>query len=453
MYPPDMTNDPTVDPSLKSWVDSANDPAGDFPIQNLPYCVFHDPEWDQSHLGVRIGDRIFSLTDALEHELLDGLRLDDDRREALMAACDVGAAELLGELSLPQRAALRSRISSLLAHGSASRATIETNCLRAVKDVSFELPVTLHNYTDFYASIHHASTVGSMFRPDNPLLPNYKWVPIGYHGRASTVDVERGSIIRPKGQMKADDAPTPTFGPCTMLDYELEVGCFIGRRNAQGEPIAMSAAADHILGYCLVNDWSARDIQKWEYQPLGPFLAKNFATTISPYIVTPEALAPFACAPSPRASGDPEPLEYLRDERDRLSGSFDVELEVLLQSAEMAKRGISPVTLSKSRAFRDLYWTFAQMIAHHSSNGCTLEAGDLIASGTVSGIGQHERGCMLELTWDASTRSRTAIDLPTGEKRRFLADGDTVILRGRCSKPGFTSIGFGECRGTIAPST
>lgn len=267
MYPPDMTNDPTVDPSLKSWVDSANDPAGDFPIQNLPYCVFHDPEWDQSHLGVRIGDCIFSLTDALEHELLDGLRLDDDRREALMAACDVGAAELLGELSIPQRAALRSRISSLLAHGSASRATIETNCLRAVKGVSFELPVTLHNYTDFYASIHHASTVGSMFRPDNPLLPNYKWVPIGYHGRASTVDVERGSIIRPKGQMKADDAPTPSFGPCTMLDYELEVGCFIGRRNAQGEPIAMSAAADHILGYCLVNDWSARDIQNGSINP------------------------------------------------------------------------------------------------------------------------------------------------------------------------------------------
>lgn len=451
-YPPFMATDPTVDHKLRSWVDSANDPTGDFPIQNLPYCVFIDTEWGEPNLGVRIGDRVLSLTDAMENELLDGLMLGDDAREALMAACDVGAAELIGALSSEQRAALRARISSLLVHGSEHRKLIESGCSRAVSDVSFDLPVTLHNYTDFYASIHHASTVGSMFRPDNPLLPNYKWVPIGYHGRGGTVDVERGPIIRPKGQTKADDAAAPSFGPSAMLDYELEVGCFIGRGTEQGDSIPMSDARDHILGYCLVNDWSARDIQKWEYQPLGPFLAKNFATTVSPYIVTPEAIAPFACASAPRTPGDPEPLEYLRDERDRRSGSFDIELEVLLQSAEMAKKKLAPISLSKSRAFRELYWTFAQMIAHHSSNGCSMQAGDLIASGTVSGQGAHERGCLLELTWDSATRSRTSIELPTGEKRRFLADGDTIIMRGRCEKQGFASIGFGECRGTIAPS-
>ncbi|MFZ4575813.1 MAG: fumarylacetoacetase [Phycisphaerales bacterium] len=445
-----MPHDPTTAADLRSWVESANDPRGDFPIQNLPYCVFHADDGSESHLAVRIGDRLLSLTEANHAGLLENLGFGPDAAEGLQAACEFAAGEFLGSLSPEDRSQLRARVSQLLAAGSEHRPSLEDGCMFDAGGVGYELPVTVSNYTDFYASIHHASTVGSMFRPDNPLLPNYKWVPIGYHGRASTVDVARSPIKRPKGQTKADDAAAPTFGPCAMLDYELEVGCVIASENRQGEPISIADARKHVLGYCLVNDWSARDLQKWEYQPLGPFLAKNFATTISPYIVTPDAVEPFRCAPSPRPAGDPAPLGYLADDEDQRRGSFDLELEVLLCSAEMSKRGMAPVVLSKSRAFRELYWTFSQMIAHHTSNGCSLHAGDLLACGTVSGQEPGTRGCLLELTWDGAGKPRKPIVLPSGEKRTFLADGDTVIMRGRCVREGAVSIGFGECAGTIA---
>jgi fumarylacetoacetase len=319
---------------------------------------------------------------------------------------------------------------------------------------------SVHNYTDFYASIHHAATVGSMFRPDNPLLPNYRHVPIGYHGRASSIVVSGTEVRRSRGQIPPpDDKPGqgPTFGPCRMLDYELEVGAFVGPGNNLGEPVPIGRAEDHIFGLCLVNDWSARDIQKWEYQPLGPFLAKNFATTISPYVVALEALEPFRCPAYRRPAGDPRPLDYLYDEQDQARGGFDITLEVWLRSAEMERRGMSPVRLSRSNAFREMYWTFAQMLAHHTSNGCNLQPGDLLASGTVSGTGPAERGCLLELTWqgrgpDAKPLPRKPIELPTGEKRVFLEDGDEVIFKGYCERDGFRRIGFGECRGKIVPA-
>lgn len=442
--------DPTLAPGLRSWVESANDPTGEFPIQNLPFCVFHEDGAHESHLGVRIGDRLLSVTEANHAGLLEGLGFEEEAWEGLQAACEIAAADLLSSLTPRDRSALRARLSAILAAGSESRGVLEDGCIFAANGVEFELPVTVSNYTDFYASIHHANTVGSMFRPDNPLLPNYKWVPIGYHGRASTVDIARTPIKRPKGQTKADDAAAPSFGPCSMLDYELEVGCVIGTENNQGDPIPVGEAHKHVLGYCLVNDWSARDMQKWEYQPLGPFLAKNFATTVSPYLVTPDALEPFRCAAFARPEGDPQPLPYLLDEADQRRGAIDIELEVLLSSADMVKRGMAPVSISKSKAFRELYWTFAQLIAHHTSNGCSLRSGDLLASGTVSGQDASTRGCLLELTWDGPGKPRKPIMLPTGEKRVFLADGDTVTFRGRCSREGAVSIGFGECSGTIA---
>lgn len=320
-------------------------------------------------------------------------------------------------------------------------------------------PCVIRNYTDFYASIHHASTVGAMFRPDNPLLPNYKHVPIGYHGRASSIVVSGTDIRRPRGQQSPpDDNPAagPSFGPCKLLDYELEIGAFIGPGNTLGEPISIANARDHIFGLCLLNDWSARDIQKWEYQPLGPFLAKNFASTISPYIVTLEALEPFRAPGFSRGPTDPAPLPYLNDEQDRAAGGFDITLEVFLQSADMLKRGLSPIRLSRG-SFKDMFWSFSQMIAHHTSNGCNLQPGDLLGSGTVSGPTPESRGCLLELTWDGigadgKPKPRRPIELPSGEKRVFLADGDTVIFKAFCEREGFRRIGFGECRGTILPA-
>src|SRR5687767_11594787 len=309
------------------------------------------------------------------------------------------------------------------------------------------LPVTIGNYTDFYASVHHATNVGSMFRPDNPLLPNYKYVPIGYHGRASSIGVSGGVVRRPSGQVKADSDPAPGFGPTSRLDYELEVGAYIGPGNALGSEIPVAAAEDHLFGLCLVNDWSARDIQAWEYQPLGPFLAKNFATSVSPWVVTLEALAPFRSPAFRRAEGDPAPLPYLDDARDRERGAFDIELEVLLLSARMRDAGLGPLRLSRTR-FTEMYWTMAQMLAHHASNGCNLRPGDLMASGTVSGSVKDSRGCLLELTW----RGTEPLTLPGGETRRFLADGDEVVFRGYCQREGATRIGLGECRVQIIPA-
>ena len=318
------------------------------------------------------------------------------------------------------------------------------------------------DYTDFYASVHHATNVGSMFRPDNPLLPNYKWIPVGYHGRASSVVPSGTPVVRPTGQTApAEEGGAPGFGPCKLLDYELEMGVVVGRGNELGDPISIDDAEDHILGLCLLNDWSARDMQKWEYVPLGPFLAKNFASTVSPYIVTMEALAPFRAPRFVRPEGDPAPLPHLDGQHDRDAGALDITLEVFIQSQQMKDKRLAPHRISKGN-FRDMYWTIAQMLTHHASNGCNLQPGDLLGSGTVSGPSRDARGCLLELTWDgdpwatppvkATGADRTPIELPSGEQRKFLADGDEVILKGYCEREGFRRIGFGECRGVIRPA-
>lgn len=313
-------------------------------------------------------------------------------------------------------------------------------------DAELFLPATIGNYTDFYASIHHATRVGSLFRPDAPLLPNYKFVPIAYHGRASSIVVSGASLRRPCGQMKPDNAPAPVFGPSRALDYELEVGFFIGPGNRLGEPIPIEQAGEHIFGVCLLNDWSARDLQKWEYQPLGPFLGKNFGTTISLWVVTMEALAPFRVPAFSRPPGDPAPLPYLHGADDQQHGGVALTLEVWLATARMRTAGQAPVRLSQSR-LADSYWTPAQLVAHHASNGCNLCPGDVLASGTVSGPARDSGGCLLELTRGGAE----PISLPNGETRRFLEDGDEVVLRGFCEAPGRARLGLGECRGTITP--
>jgi fumarylacetoacetase len=313
-----------------------------------------------------------------------------------------------------------------------------------MRDAEMLLPASIGDYTDFYASVHHATNVGSMFRPDNPLLPNYKWVPIGYHGRASSIVASGTPIVRPKGQTKDDASPAPAFGPTKRLDYELEVGCFVAGRNELGETLPVDAADERIFGLCLLNDWSARDVQAWEYQPLGPFLAKNFATSISPWIVTLDALAPFRAPLAPRAEGDPQPLPHLDCASDRASGGFGLTLEVSIRTRAMRERGMSPEAVSRS-SLLDLYWSFAQMLAHHASNGCNLEPGDLLGSGTVSGAAKASRGCLLELTW----RGSEPLAFSSGEQRRFLEDGDEVTFRGWCEREGFARIGFGECVGEI----
>jgi fumarylacetoacetase len=306
------------------------------------------------------------------------------------------------------------------------------------------LPAEVGDYTDFYASVHHATNVGSMFRPDNPLLPNYKYVPIGYHGRASSLVPSGTPVRRPRGQLKGPNDERPTFAPSRLLDYECEVGFFVGRGNALGEPVAIAEAERHLFGFCLVNDWSARDIQTWEYQPLGPFLAKSFATTVSPWVVTMDALEPYRVPVRERAAGDPAPLPYLDDEADRARGGVALTVEVYLSSRRMREEGVSPARLSRS-SFTDMYWTAAQMLTHHASNGCNLRPGDLLASGTVSGPERDARGCLLELTW----RGAEPLQLPTGETRKFLEDGDEVIMRGSCEREGMVRIGFGECVGRV----
>lgn len=329
-------------------------------------------------------------------------------------------------------------------------------------DYEFEVPFYAQDYTDFYASLNHATNVGSMFRPDNPLLPNYKHIPIGYHGRASSIVASGTRIKRPVGQQApTEDGGSPQFGPCKMLDYEMEMGAIIGRGNALGEPISIEQAEDHILGLCILNDWSARDLQKWEYVPLGPFLAKNFASTVSPYIVTMEALAPFRAPMTTRAKGDPQPLPYMSSDANKAHGGFDITLEVWIASKQMREKSMAPIRLSKGN-FTDMYWTLAQMVTHHTVNGCNLQPGDLLGSGTVSGTTRDSRGSLLELTWDGDPfatppklvpgTSRTPIKLPTGEERKFIADGDEIIMKAYCQREGFRRIGFGECRGIIEPA-
>ncbi|HEY9691631.1 MAG TPA: fumarylacetoacetase [Oculatellaceae cyanobacterium] len=432
----------THDSSLRSWVESANSPDSDFPIQNLPFGVFRcGGITDTSQIGVAIGDRILNLSSCSQAGLFQGL--PQQIQEAIVAS----SLNLLMGLGQTAWSTLRDRISNIL-RWNGETTSPATAFLIPMSDAEMLLPASIGDYTDFYASIFHATNVGKLFRPDNPLLPNYKYVPIAYHGRASSIVTSGTSIKRPSGQTKKPDEQIPSFRPSQRLDYELEVGFFVGSGNELGQPIAIEKAEEHIFGLCLVNDWSARDIQAWEYQPLGPFLAKSFATTISPWVVTLEALAPFRCPAFQRAEGDPLPISYLSDSDNTQLGGIDITLEVFLSSPQMREQGIEPLRLSRG-SFQQMYWTIAQMLTHHTSNGCNLRAGDLLASGTVSGAEESTRGCLLEITQGGSN----TIELPTGEVRSFLADGDEVILRGSCEKDGYARVGFGECRGLIRLNT
>jgi fumarylacetoacetase len=348
-------------------------------------------------------------------------------------------------MALPadMRRTLRGRISEILASDFPRRDRAR-NLLAAMTDAELLLPAAIGDYTDFYASIHHATHVGSMFRPEQPLFPNYKYVPIGYHGRSSSIVVSGTPVYRPAGQTKEDTAGLPAFGPCRQLDYELEVGCYVGPGNTQGTPVPIAGAEEHLFGIGLLNDWSARDIQKWEYVPLGPFLAKNFATSLSPWVITMEALVPFRVPAAARPPSDPPPLPYLFSTDDRASGGIDLVLEVWLQTPAMRSAGKEARRISRVN-FRDMYWTFAQMLAHHASNGCPLRPGDLLGSGTVSGEERETQGCLLEIT----RRGKTPLVLPGGETRTFLEEGDEVIFRGSCEREGARWIGLGECRGRV----
>ena len=434
--------DHTHSPMRKSWVASAN-AHPDFPIQNLPLGVFAPPG-GTARGGIAIGDDILDLAAALELGLLDG-----PAKEAAQAASGATLNPLFA-LGRAARVALRQRVSDMLDADGKDRARIEglrSRLLHNAAACRLMLPAAIGDYTDFFAGIHHATNAGKLFRPDNPLMPNYKYVPIGYHGRASSINASGSTVRRPSGQRKPASETIPTFGACRNLDYELELGVWIGPGNALGTPIPIAEAAQHIAGFCLLNDWSARDIQAWEYQPLGPFLGKSFITSISPWVITPEALAPFRMAQAKRPADDPAPLAYLTDASDQATGALDIDLEVFLLTQGLAAKGLPPHRLSTGNA-RHLYWTVAQLVAHHSCNGCNLRPGDIFGTGTISGPGDDGLGSLLEI----SAGGRRAVELASGESRRFLEDGDTVIMQARCRRDGFAGIGFGECRGTIAPA-
>ena len=436
----------THDPNLRSWVESANDPETDFPIQNLPFCMVEDESaFSGWSVGAVIGDQVLGFEKANDVSLFQQMEIESVLGDRYLS--DI--SQLLDnryELSVLR--GLRKRLVEILRVDATDEDKMwAEQCLRPANECKIGYPFSVGDYTDFYCSIYHATNVGSMFRPDNPLLPNYKYVPIGYHGRASSIVISGTDIKRPKGQNRSDQEKPPVFIPCKNLDYEMELGFFVGRGNELGKPIPIAEAEEHILGVCLVNDWSARDIQAWEYQPLGPFLAKSFATTISPYVVTMEALAPFRTAAFDRDPDDPQPLDYLSDPQNQKLGGLDINLEVYIQTEKMRNEKIEPHLLSRSNT-KDLYWTVGQMLTHHASNGCNLQTGDLIATGTVSGKEKSERGSMLELSW----RGTEPIDLPSGEQRRFLEDGDEIIMKGFCEREGFRRIGLGECRGRILPA-
>jgi fumarylacetoacetase len=426
--------DETHDPALASWVASAQGHA-DFPIQNLPYAIFA-PRGVDPRPGAAIGDAILDLRGVAELGLIDAELAPALRSETLNAL-----------LAFPRdiRARLRRTLSALL--GDRGREGALRPLLHPAAECSLGLPAQIGDYTDFYVGIHHAMNVGKQFRPDAPLLPNYKHVPIGYHGRASSVRPSGEPLVRPRGQRKAPDADVPEFGPSRRLDHELELGIWVAEGNPLGVPVPIGEAPRLIGGFGLLNDWSARDLQAWEYQPLGPFLAKSFHTTVSPWIVTPEALAPFWQAQPPRPEGDPEPLPYLQNSGDQQHGALNLQLEATLSSRAMREEGIAPHVLSRSAA-SDMYWTAAQILAHHTSNGCNLRPGDLLGTGTISGPGRDGCGSMLEIT----RGSAEPIALPGGETRAFLEDGDEVILSARAHRDGFVPIGFGECRAVVLPA-
>ena len=415
--------DHTHNPALQSWVESANAADAEFPIQNLPFGRFRNAADAPWRIGIAIGDQVLDL-----------------QRAGLITHADMNG---LMALAPPQRRALRSAISQGLARSSDRQAAWQA-ALLPMAGVQLSLPCHIGDYTDFYVGIHHATAVGKLFRPDNPLLPNYKWVPIGYHGRASTIQASGHAFARPSAQLKGPQDDAPRLAPTQRLDYELELGLFIGRPNAQGTPITIDEAEDHVFGVALFNDWSARDVQAWEYQPLGPFLSKNFASTVSPWIVTMEALAPFR-KPFVRPAGDPQPLPYLDSALNRAQGAIDIDLEVWLQTAAMREAGLAAERIASSNFADAAYWTAAQLVAHHTVNGCSLNPGDLFGSGTLSGSLPEQAGSLLEL----SAGGKQAITLRNGEQRTFLQDGDTVTLRGRCTRDGWRSIGFGACAGSV----
>ena len=424
--------DPTNEPGLKSWVDSAQ--RSDFPIQNLPLGIFSEAK-GRRRPGVAIGD--YALDLAAIADLLDEEWRGDLSQPVLNAWLSRGN-DAQGEL--------RARLSELLSD-ERYRDDVEPQLI-GQSEVRLHVPCLIGDYTDFYVGIHHATNVGRQFRPDNPLLPNYKYVPIGYHGRASSVRASGEPVIRPSGQRKPPTAEVPEYGPSARLDYELELGLWVGRGNELGSPVPIGQAADHIAGYCLLNDWSARDLQAWEYQPLGPFLAKNFLTSVSPWIVSGQALAPFRKAMPPRPEGDPAPLPYLDDPQDRDTGALGIELEVTLSTAQMREANLPPHVLSRGSADAAMYWSAAQILAHHSSNGCNLQPGDLIGTGTLSTDDNQGLGSLLEISRGGSQ----PIELATGEMRSFLEDGDEVTLRAWCEREGAARIGLGECIGRVVAS-
>ena len=431
--------DETHDPKRASWVASANGHA-EFPIQNLPFGIF-SLRGEAPRGGVAIGDEILDLKAALAAGLFSGAA------EQAAAAAAGSTLNALMALGTGPRVALRKRLFALLAADKGERAKIEAlagKVLHKAAACTLHLPAAVGDFTDFFAGIQHATNAGRRRRPEAPLMPNYKYVPVAYHSRASSVNVSGVPVRRPAGQRLLDHEETPTFGPCRKLDIELELGVWIGPGNAQGEPIPVARAGEHIVGLCLLNDWSARDIQEWEMAPLGPFLSKNFGTTVSPWVITAEALAPFRLAQPPRPAGDPRPLPYLWDDGDQRTGAFDVELEVLLQSAAMREKKLPPQRLSISNT-RHLYWTLAQMVAHHTCSGCNLAPGDLFGSGTISAPDASGYGSMRELSQDGER----PIVLGSCEKRSFVEDGDEVIFRAHAIRAGCVSIGFGECRGRI----
>jgi fumarylacetoacetase len=427
--------------ALRSWVESANDPSSDFPIQNLPFGVFRHDFEERPRVGIAIGDHVLDCLAASRAGWFDGVD------PAVRGALEHWSLNALMTLGRADARAVRAIASRLLRADTAEgmrAVTARDALLVPMSRIGMVLPAEVGDYTDFYTSVHHAMNVGALFRPDQPLLPNYKYVPIGYHGRASSLVVSGAPVRRPLGQVRPDPAAPPRVAPSARLDYELELAGWIGGENRLGVPVPIREAGERLFGVSLLNDWSARDVQAWEYQPLGPFLAKNFATTVGCWVVTADALAPFRAAPEPRAEGDPAPLPYLTSAEDQAHGALDVTLEVWLTTAEMRARGASGVRLSHGSS-RTLYWTFAQLIAHHASNGCNLRPGDVLGTGTISGSASESRGCLLELT----TGGRDPIALPDGGTRTFLQDGDEIAIRGWCARDGAARIGFGECRGTI----
>ncbi len=426
--------DHTHDAAATSWVESANGHP-DFPVQNLPLGVF-SRDGGERRIGVAIGDYILDLADAYEAGLLPWAN-----------ASAITATTLNRLMGLPaaDRLALRHGLFALLTR-TENRAEVQP-FLHPAQACKMHLPATIGDYTDFYVGIHHANNVGALFRPDNPLLPNYKYVPIGYHGRASSIRPSGVPLVRPNGQRKAPDADVPVFGPSVRLDYELELGVWIGGGNALGDPIAIADAAQHIAGFCLLNDWSARDFQACEYQPLGPFLAKNFQSTISPWVITAEALAPYRIAQPARPQGDPAPLPYLFDADDLAPGALGITLTASISTAAMRARGMMPQSLSTGPA-SNMYWTAAQIVTHHASNGCNLNPGDLLGTGTISAPTSDGHGSLMEQT----NGGKAPVDLPSGEARTFLEDGDEILLTATAHAEGFVSIGFGECRAIVLPA-